>query len=46
MLLWLKGRPAAAAPVRLLAWELPGGEGLAPKRKKTKCVGPALGGGR
>ena len=37
MLLWLWYRPAAAAPIQPLAWELPYAAGAAVKRKK-KCV--------
>ena len=36
MLLWLWGRPAAAAPIPPLAWELPRATGAALKRKKEK----------
>ena len=35
-LLWLGCRPAAAAPLRPLAWELPYATGAALKRKKQK----------
>ena len=35
-LLWLWCRPAAVAPVRPLAWELPYARGAALKRKKKK----------
>ena len=35
-LLWLWHRPAAAAPIRPLAWELPCAVGVAPKRQKIK----------
>ena len=36
-LLWLWRRPAATAPIRTLAWELPYASGAAlEKRKKTK----------
>ena len=38
-LLWLRYRPAAVAPIRPLAWELPYAMGVALKRKtkaKTK----------
>ena len=35
-LAWLWGRPAAVAPVRPLAWELPYAAGAALKSKKTK----------
>ena len=35
-LLWLWHRPAAAAPIRLLAWELPYASGAALKKKKKK----------
>ena len=35
-LLWLWGRPAAAAPIQPLAWELPYASGVALKRKKEK----------
>ena len=34
MLLWLRGRPAAAAPIQPLAWEHPYGIGAAIKTKK------------
>jgi len=36
MLLWLWCRPAAAAPMQHLAWELPHATGAALKRKKQK----------
>ena len=36
MLLWLQCRPAAAATIRSLAWELPCAAGAAVKRKKEK----------
>ena len=36
MLLWLWCRPAAVAPIRPLAWELPYAMGAALKSKKTK----------
>ena len=36
MLLWLLCRPAAVAPIQLLAWELPNAAGAALKRQKTK----------
>ena len=35
-LLWLWHRPAAAAPIRLLAWECPYATGGAVKISKTK----------
>ena len=35
-LLWLWYRPAAAAPIRPLPWELPDAEGVAIKRQKKK----------
>ena len=35
-LLWLWCRPAAAAPIGPLAWELPYAVGMAPKSKKEK----------
>ena len=35
-LLWLWCRPAATAPIRPLAWELPYAEGVALKRQKKK----------
>ena len=35
-LLWLWRRPAAVAPIRLLAWELPYAAGVALKRQKNK----------
>ena len=35
-LLWLWYRPAAAAPMQLLAWELPYAEGVAQKKKKKE----------
>ena len=35
-LLWLWCRPAAAAPIRPLAWELPYAMGRALKKKKKK----------
>ena len=34
-LLWLWRRPAAVAPIRLLAWEPPYAVGAALKRQKT-----------
>ena len=34
-LLWLWCRPAAAAPIRPLAWELPYAVGVPPPKKKT-----------
>ena len=34
VLLWLWGRPGAAALIRPLAWELPYATGAAPKRQK------------
>ena len=37
-LLWLWHRPAAAAPIRPLAWDLPYMEGVAIERKKRKVV--------
>ena len=36
MLLWLCCRPAAAAPILPLAWELPYAVGVAPRREKKK----------
>ena len=36
VLLWLWWRPAAAAPIRPLAWELPYASGAALKRQKEK----------
>ena len=36
MALWLWCRPAAAAPIRTLVWELPYASGKALKRKKRK----------
>ena len=36
MLLWLWCRPAATAPIRLLAWDPPCAEGAALNRQKTK----------
>ena len=36
MLLWLWCRPAAAAPIQPLAWELPYATGAALKKKKSK----------
>ena len=36
VLLWLWHRPAAAAPIQLLAWEPPYAAGAALKRQKTK----------
>ena len=42
-LLWLWRRPAAAAPIQCLAWELPYATGAALKRQKTcKYVYPIL----
>ena len=38
-LLWLWCRPAAAAPVEPLAWELPCAAGMALKSKKKKKAG-------
>ena len=35
-LLWLQPRPAATAPIRPLAWELPCAAGTALKRTKDK----------
>ena len=35
-MLWLWPRPAATAPIRLLAWELPYATGVALKRQKDK----------
>jgi len=35
-LLWLQCRPTAAAPIQLLAWELPYAKGEALKRRKKK----------
>ena len=35
-LLWLWCRPAAAAPIQLLAWELPYAAGTALKKNKKK----------
>ena len=37
-LLWLWGRPAAAAPIRPLAWEPPYAVGVALKSKKKKKI--------
>ena len=37
-LLWLWRRPAAAAPIRPLAWELPYASGAALKEKKKNPV--------
>jgi len=34
VLLWLRCRPAAAAPIQPLGWELPYAAGAALKRKK------------
>ena len=36
VLLWLKRKPAAVAPIRPLAWEFPYAKGAALKRKKKK----------
>ena len=36
MLLWLWCRPAAVAPIRTLAWELPYASGVALQRKRKK----------
>ena len=36
-LLWLWGKPAAAAPIRPLVWELPCA-GVAALKKKGKCA--------
>ena len=36
MLLWLCYRPAAVAPIRLLAWEAPHATDVAQKKKKKK----------
>ena len=36
--LWLWCRPAAAAPIRPLAWERPHAAGAALKRKKKKKI--------
>ena len=38
LLLWLGHRPAAAAPIWPLAWELPCATGVAVKRKKKKKI--------
>ena len=38
-LLWLQCRPAAAAPTRPLAWELPYAVGVALKKKERKKKG-------
>ena len=38
MLLWLWCRPAAVAPIQLLAWKLPYAKGTALKRKKKKLA--------
>ena len=38
MLLWLWHRPAAAALIQLLAWELPYAAGVAIKRKKNVLI--------
>ena len=35
-LLWLWGRPAVTAPIRLLDWEPPNAQGMALKRQKDK----------
>ena len=35
-LLWLWRRREATAPIRLLAWEPPGAEGVAFKKKRRK----------
>ena len=40
-LLWLWRRPAAAAPMRPLAWEVPYAEGAALKKAKNKNL-PSL----
>ena len=37
-LLWLWHRPAATAPIQLLAWEPPYAVGVALKKKKKKAV--------
>ena len=37
MLLWLRHRPAAIAPIRLLAWEPPCAMGAALKKTKKNC---------
>ena len=37
-LLWLWHRPAAVAPIGLLAWEPPYAAGAALKRQKTMCT--------
>ena len=42
MLLWLWCPPAAAAPIRPLAWELPYATCVALKGKKKKITSPAL----
>ena len=36
MLLWLWSRPAAAAPIGLLAWELPYAAGVVALKKKRE----------
>ena len=41
-LLWLWHRPAAAAPVQPLAWELPYATGAALKKKKKGLIGKIL----
>ena len=38
VLLWLWRRPAAVAPIRPLAWELPYASGVALKKKKGKRI--------
>ena len=44
MFLWLWRRPAAAAPIGPLAWELPHAAGAALKRKKEGRKGERKGG--
>ena len=43
MLLWLWCRPAAAAPIQLLAWDLSYAAGVALKSKKKKKYIPCYG---
>ena len=38
VLLWLWGRPAAAAPIQPLAWEPPHAKGVALERKKRERI--------
>ena len=42
MLLWLWCRPAAVAPIRPLAWELPHAPGVALKKKRDVTVGTGI----